>query len=656
MHARGSRADTAAREDGIQVSTIAGAILVFALTFLFRCLTFDFTNDHFVHLSRARQILLGDVPVKDFFDPGLFLQYYASAAALMLSGGTLLGETVLTVGGVALGTALTFLLATALTSSRSLGLAAAALTVAIIPRLYNYPKVFLYALALLCMWEYLRRPGRLSLMVLSLVTALAFLFRHDHGVYIGAAVTVGLAVFYWREWPELGAAFARYVLVVLIAILPWGVFVQSNAGLWTYFTGSIPQVREAATPRFNWLPFTMAPPTSWFRLDPAPDLTVFVRWAGTVDETTRQAKEAQYGLLRGEARDENTWRYALASDEVDRIRALVQDPAVEDTHGIDRSTFRVNLAEDLTVRLQRQIPLLRLHMAPGLMTEANAVAWLYYLTILAPFAAGVLLVVRRHRISRAETAFMTALVALCLMIDQGILRDYPGARLADVAAPTAVLLAWVVRSRQPRPPGAPATNWFIRPAAIVAVAIVTIWSAASVGRADVQLRRSGILSDPAGTPARLMATVHELQQRPIDLWSENSDSGLHELTRYVLACTAPSDRILVAWFEPEVFFYGERGFAGGQVYLYKGWHSSDADQRLTVERMRKQRVPIVLVNSALEGNPFKFDFPIVYQYVVERYRVAAEGTFGFDQTYSVLTDRHIVPTGTYDRFDLPCYR
>ena len=37
---------------------------VFAGTFLFRWLTVDFTNDHFVHLSRARQILLGDVPIR----------------------------------------------------------------------------------------------------------------------------------------------------------------------------------------------------------------------------------------------------------------------------------------------------------------------------------------------------------------------------------------------------------------------------------------------------------------------------------------------------------------------------------------------------------------------------------------------------------------
>ena len=38
------------------------ATAVFVATFLLRFLTLEFMNDHFVHLSRGRQILLGDVP------------------------------------------------------------------------------------------------------------------------------------------------------------------------------------------------------------------------------------------------------------------------------------------------------------------------------------------------------------------------------------------------------------------------------------------------------------------------------------------------------------------------------------------------------------------------------------------------------------------
>ena len=53
---------------------IIGAIVAVGGTFLFRFLTVEYTNDHFVHLSRGAQILYGDVPIRDFFDPGLTLQ------------------------------------------------------------------------------------------------------------------------------------------------------------------------------------------------------------------------------------------------------------------------------------------------------------------------------------------------------------------------------------------------------------------------------------------------------------------------------------------------------------------------------------------------------------------------------------------------------
>ena len=79
-HEPTSMAVTANRRGRIVM--LCAATAVFVATFLFRFLTLEFMNDQFVHLTRGRQILLGDVPVRDFFDPGLLLQYYASAAAL----------------------------------------------------------------------------------------------------------------------------------------------------------------------------------------------------------------------------------------------------------------------------------------------------------------------------------------------------------------------------------------------------------------------------------------------------------------------------------------------------------------------------------------------------------------------------------------------
>ena len=50
------------------------AIAVFSSVFVYRVVTLELINDHFVHLSRAQQIVLGEVPVRDFFEPGAILQ------------------------------------------------------------------------------------------------------------------------------------------------------------------------------------------------------------------------------------------------------------------------------------------------------------------------------------------------------------------------------------------------------------------------------------------------------------------------------------------------------------------------------------------------------------------------------------------------------
>jgi hypothetical protein len=63
-----------------RIVMLCAATAVFVGTFLFRFLTLEFMNDHVVHLSRGRQILLGEVPVRDFFDPGEWRPRRRSAA------------------------------------------------------------------------------------------------------------------------------------------------------------------------------------------------------------------------------------------------------------------------------------------------------------------------------------------------------------------------------------------------------------------------------------------------------------------------------------------------------------------------------------------------------------------------------------------------
>src|SRR5471032_2248568 len=178
------------------------ALLLAVLTILYRFNTMGgtlggFENDEFLHLSRAQQMLLGDRPIRDFIEPGWPLTDVASAIAQATIGRTLFAESVLTIGMLALSTALLFLLAARASGSIVIATIVAVLQILMAPRFYNYPKLIVYAIGIAAIWSYFERPGRRGLLLMAIAGVVAFLFRHDHGVYVGTAAIVTVAVVQW---------------------------------------------------------------------------------------------------------------------------------------------------------------------------------------------------------------------------------------------------------------------------------------------------------------------------------------------------------------------------------------------------------------------------------------------------------------------------
>jgi hypothetical protein len=68
---------------------------------------------------------------------------------------------------------------------------------------------------------------------------------------------------------------------------------------------------------------------------------VHVRWAPSVDDAARAQAERDLGLRPVEFREQRTWSYYLSDVSRDNIRRLVTNPAVEDTHYINRSALRL---------------------------------------------------------------------------------------------------------------------------------------------------------------------------------------------------------------------------------------------------------------------------------------------------------------------------
>jgi hypothetical protein len=627
---------------------IIAAIVAVAGTFVFRFLTVEFTNDHFVHLSRGAQILYGDVPIRDFFDPGLTLQYYASAAALWWSGHNLFGETILTVGFIAAAAGLTFVAAARLSGSIWLAAAATAAAVLSMPRLYNYPKVFFYVAAIVVAWRYASRPGRAGLIALAVVTVVAFFFRHDHGVYIGLANVALLVILHWPQPKQVATALTQYGGITLLLLLPFFIFVQSTVGLFRYAS-------NVAAPPFQilWMPVSIDLSAPLFALSPPTGPRVNVRWHDHVDAGARQQLELRHELLSPEHVDGSTWSYVPMYLDREHIGALVDDPAVADTHGIDRPGHVLETEPAWYLKLQRQIPAVRVRIAPGVFSRGNADAWFYYVTFLLPPVGLALVAVLLWQglISRPEAAVVGMSCVLCLIIVQTLVRGSPDSRLPDVASPISVIAAWVSAKCFGLSDGAGRITRRMSVAVVAAAVIVTLWSVGTFAQVSTTLETSQVLSGPVGVWHRMSTVTERLRMRPIDNWTRQS-SGIGAIMRYVFECTAETDRLIAAWFAPEIYFYVARGFAGGQVYLIQRWHNSPEDQRLTIARLDRQRVPIVIEKIDYEYHHY---FPLVADYIHERYReVPIQGDIV--QGFRVLVDSRLTATGTYEPLGAPCYR
>jgi hypothetical protein len=72
-----------------------------------------------------------------------------------------------------------------------------------------------------------------------------------------------------------------------------------------------------------------------------PRAAVNVRWARALAPARRRDLEHRYGLTDGSMREARTWRYLLDDPSSANISALLSDPAVDDTAGIDKRRRRV---------------------------------------------------------------------------------------------------------------------------------------------------------------------------------------------------------------------------------------------------------------------------------------------------------------------------
>jgi hypothetical protein len=635
-------------------------VAVFLTTFFYRFNTLGgafggFTNDEFGYLARGRQIQSGDLPFRDFNDPGWFLTDSVAGAAQWLWGYTLRSEALLTVGMLSLGAAMTFALARRAAGSVVAALVAVAIHIALDTRHYNYPKIVLYAAGLALAWAYVDKPGRARLAALGALVGIGFLFRHDNLMYLGALSVMTIAFVHHGSVRDGLRAAAGLCGAAAIFIVPFLVFLALSGGIGEYFRAALVYVtRDAQRTSFSLprLSLDLSKPLLALSRETAPgDVRINVRWKPISDEE-RRGGELRYGLEGGEPLDGATWTYAIRDTSLRNIESLIRDPLVEDTHGLDRTTFAVAQGPR-PLRLDTQLD-----------TTQNATAFLYYCFLCLPVIAAA--VFWRLQRAAAQTRVLSTaghlvpLLVLAAMLNVGFLsRGSTSIRIADVGVTTAVIVAWLISALATRDahvvaPGLGA-RVLLRAGGVVILGL-TLLSANGLAQGSRGLRDAGFTGGPVELVNRARVVWNTLGAHPSTFTRDEEQPGILRIAGYVGSCTGPSDRLFILGEHPELYYFSDRRFAGGHAWLLPFYYSGDADEARIVARLKSARVPIVLTEPrATYDEDYRPVFEQVHQYLEEQYTDAGEIEFGGPRPLRVLVRADLEPMRRYEPLDLPCF-
>jgi len=244
---------------------LALALVVGAGVFVFRVTApRDLTNDHYMHLSWARQVLFGELPGRDFVDPGMPLAWGLSALAQRLQPGPI-SEIVLCAAMFGLVAGLTFDVGRRLTGSRGWGVVAALPGVVLVPRLYNFPKLLVPALVVWLVARYVERPRRPGLLWLGAAVAAAVLLRHDLGLYAALVAPTGVALAHRDRLARALTSVVTLGASTLVWLLPYVLYIWWAEGLVEHVRRGLEFSRgEQSQLQFDWPAFpSLGSSTPW---------------------------------------------------------------------------------------------------------------------------------------------------------------------------------------------------------------------------------------------------------------------------------------------------------------------------------------------------------------------------------------------------------
>jgi hypothetical protein len=179
-------------------------------------------------------------------------------------------------------------------------------------------------------------------------------------------------------------------------------------------------------------------------------------------------------------------------------------------------------------------------------------------------------------------------------------------------------------------------------AVTIAIAVATT---ATAGRFEGPVRWWRGASD---TYAELNASP------PLSFYVDRPARFSLQLAAYVRDCVPPDERVLVLWFEPEVYYFSDRLMALRHGVFAPSWSQLAHEQRVAVEKVKTWNPPIVLARrSSLDGEA-RETFPGVVAYVEREYRLAATVPNGGEE-YLIYARRDRPVPRTFAAQTWPCF-
>lgn len=280
---------------------------------------------------------------------------------------------------------------------------------------------------------------------------------------------------------------------------------------------------------------------------------------------------------------------------------------------------------------------------------AHEARLLYEFHLLPLVAAGVLLVRRRAPEAFQLRSHVLPIVVVALLVNAAFLRDPLSTRLPDAVVPAVILGAWLIAQAWHAPRG----RWALTAAAAVAVAVMGT-STIAVGHTAEELDRAGLMTGYRRIPERF----RERRAQLVDRFSESQipNHAIQQLIpffRYVARCTSPGDRILNLGYLPDLPVFARRGFAGG-LSFFGAYPSSDERERLVLDRLGRQVVPLAVLSSDFTTE-FEQRFPHVAAHVRARYQQVADIEVRDDLHLRILADTSLAAPVRDAETGFPCF-